>query len=167
MPLHHHQADEKWAWESLCYDGWCDLPTGEEEVTYGHFRRLPPTSTSLYRNDSLTSSLSDRVLSKTPSLLWLSKTSRRPAEHQMLPQPMLRCQIRKFFIKFTLYHHHPSTFLRLPSSQGQVAAAALWWKMDQKVQKMRRKCSNFPQLFQLPTSDYLLFFWDLFQIGIS
>ena len=40
------------------------IPTGEEEVTYGHFRRLPPTSTSLYRNDSLTSSLSGRVLSR-------------------------------------------------------------------------------------------------------
>ena len=157
MPLHRHQrVDEKWAWESLCYDGRRDLPTGEEEVTYGHFRRLPLTSlnrrntdfkktgkckskwekyiqsqmreiqgqmreiqsqmreiqiatgekevtygrfrrlpltsTSLYRSDSLTSSLSE----KTP---WLSKTSRRPAEHQMLPQPMLkRCQIRKFFI---------------------------------------------------------------------
>ena len=68
------------------------IATGEKEVTYGRFRRLPLTSTSLYRSDSLTSSLSE----KTP---WLSKTSRRPAEHQMLPQPMLkRCQIRKFFI---------------------------------------------------------------------
>ena len=50
-PPHHHIVDEKWAWESLCYDGRCDLPTGEEElVTYGHFRRLPP---HLYNGDIL------------------------------------------------------------------------------------------------------------------
>ena len=101
------------------------IATGEEEVTYGHFRRLPPTSTSLYRSDSLTSSLSDRVLSKTPRLLWLSKTSRRPAEHQMLPQPMLRCQIRKFFIKFTLYHHH-QTVCAFPHDQKWISPSRLF-----------------------------------------
>ena len=52
MPLHRHQrVDEKWAWESLCYDGRRDLPTGEEEVTYGHFRRLPLTSLNQRNTD--------------------------------------------------------------------------------------------------------------------
>ena len=45
------RVDEKWAWESLCYDGRRDLPTGEEEVTYGHFRRLPLTSLNRRNTD--------------------------------------------------------------------------------------------------------------------